>query len=70
MLGQGLLLPRFEWVVQQLLHAAVLGAMALLVRCCHVPVGLGVSPLRRAGLLRCASSHRGTVVSALTGFHP
>ena len=32
--------------------------------------GLGVSPLRGAGLSRCASSHRGTGVSTLTGFHP
>ncbi len=32
--------------------------------------GLGVSPLRGAGLLRCASSHRGTGVSTLTGCHP
>ena len=30
----------------------------------------GVSLLRRAGLSRCASSHRGTGVSPLTGFHP
>jgi hypothetical protein len=30
----------------------------------------GVSPLRGAGLSRCASSHRGTGVSPLTGFHP
>lgn len=37
---------------------------------CQVPVGLGVSPLRGAGLSRCASSHRGTGVSTLTGFHP
>ncbi len=37
---------------------------------CQVPVGLGVSPLRGAGLSRCASSHRGTGVSPLTGFHP
>ena len=33
-------------------------------------VCLGVSPLRGAGLSRCASSHRGTDVSPLTGFHP
>ena len=31
---------------------------------------LGASPLRGAGLSRCASSHRGTGVSPLTGFHP
>jgi len=31
---------------------------------------LGVSPLRGAGLSRCASSHWGTGVSTLTGFHP
>jgi len=37
---------------------------------CQVSVGLGVSPLRGAGLSRCASSHRGTGVSPLTGFHP
>ena len=30
-------------------------------------MGLGVSPLRGAGLLRCASSHRGTGVSPLDG---
>jgi len=29
-----------------------------------------VSPLRGAGLLRCASSHRSTGVSPLTGCHP
>jgi hypothetical protein len=33
-------------------------------------LGLGVSPLRGAGLSRCASSRRGTGVSPLTGFHP
>jgi hypothetical protein len=33
-------------------------------------VGLGVTLLRGAGLWRCASSHRGTGVSSLTGFHP
>ena len=36
----------------------------------QVSVGLGVSPLRGAGLSRCASSYRGTGVSPLTGFHP
>ena len=30
----------------------------------------GVSPLRGAGLSRCASSHRSTGVSPLTGVHP
>ena len=33
-------------------------------------VVLGVSSLRGAGLLRCASSRRGTGVSPLTGCHP
>jgi hypothetical protein len=37
---------------------------------CQVSVGLGVSLLRRAGLSRCASSHRRTGVSPLTGFQP
>ena len=37
---------------------------------CQVLVGPGVSPLRGAGLSRCASRHRGTGVSTLTGFHP
>ena len=36
----------------------------------QVSVGPGVSPLRGAGLSRCASSYRGTGVSPLTGFHP
>jgi hypothetical protein len=43
------------------------------VRWCRrwqVSVGLGVSPLRGAGPLRCASSHRGTDVSTLTGCRP
>lgn len=33
-------------------------------------MGLGVSPLRGAGLSRSASSPRGTGVSPLTGVHP
>jgi len=38
---------------------------------CQVPVGLGVSPLRGAGLLRCASSRCQTPsVSPLSGCHP
>jgi hypothetical protein len=36
----------------------------------EVSVGLGVSPLRGAGPLRCASRHRGTGVSTLTGCRP
>jgi hypothetical protein len=37
---------------------------------CQVSVGLGVSPQRGAGPSRCASSHRGTGVSTLTGCRP
>jgi len=44
--------------------ACEVGTMSLRV------IGLGVSPLRGVGLSRCASSHRGTGVSPLTGFHP
>lgn len=66
--GEGKSLPRWTaWSGAGCISEAVSGVEV--VRC-QVPVGLGVSPLRGAGLSRCASSPRGTGVSPLTGVHP
>ena len=65
----GLLSPRFEGMVRdRLMSQFAVGGVELLMS--GHSVVLGVSSLRGAGLLRCASSRRGTGVSPLRGFHP